>query len=319
MLRLIAIGAVSALTIASAMAQDASSWPDKAIKLIVPFQAGSGTDVPARILADHLGRELGQPVVVENRPGASGTIGTTAVAQADADGYTFGIGTATTHTVVPTMETGTSYDPVEDFVPVAILGVTPYVFVVYPGLGFENVDDLISAAAAEPGRMNYGSAGIGSLAHLAAADFAARSEIDLVHIPYQASAESVTDLISGRLDMQFATLAPMLPNIRAGQVQALAISSAERSPALPDVPTVAESGIEGYEAGLWMAIFGPSGTDPEVVAKFNEAVNTVIEGAAREALLEQGLQLTAQTPEQVGELVSSDLVRWASVIETLED
>src|SRR5215831_11867276 len=190
-------------------------WPERPIRLVVPFPAGSSTDIIARIVAQKLSHRLGQQVVIENRAGASGNIGADAVAKAAPDGYTMGIATTSTHAVAANLSTSLPYDPIKDFAPVAMIGSQPYVLVLQPALPARNLAELIALAKAKPGTLNYGSAGVASLAHLATALFASMAGVNIVHVPYKSSSQSMTDMITGRLDMQFATIAPSLPNIRA--------------------------------------------------------------------------------------------------------
>ena len=251
MIRLIGIALASALAASSAMAQGGDAgWPDRPIRLIVPFPAGSSTDIIARIVAQRLGPRLGQQVVIENRAGASGNIGADAIAKAAPDGTTIGIATASTHGVAASLSASLPYDPIKDFAPVAMIGSQPYVLVLYPGLPAHNLGELVALAKAKPGTLNYGSAGVASLAHLGTALLASMAGINITHVPYKSSAQSMTDMITGRLDMQFATIAPSLPNIRAGKLRALVTSGKTRVAALPEVPTVAESGIAGLRSGI---------------------------------------------------------------------
>ena len=305
------------LTLAAApslFAQAGGNWPDRPIRLIVPFPAGSGTDVPARIIGQKLGELLGQQIVVDNRSGASGAIGSEAIARAVPDGYTIGLITASTHSLAPVLNPKLPYDPINGFAPVSMIGGTPYVLVVYPGLEAKSVHDLIALAKAKPGALNYGSAGPASLAHLAGELFSFMAGARLTHVPYKASAQSVTDMISGRLDMQFATIAPMLSNIRAGQLRALAVTGTERVPLLPDVPTVAEAGVPGYEASLWMAIVAPAGTPAAIIERLNRELNTVLRTDARDALTAQGLQLDPGAPDAVQARIRTDIEKWRDVV-----
>ena len=310
-----ALALIAALTAShDALAQSAATWPDRPIRLIVPFPAGSGTDVPARIIGQKLGDLLGQQIVVDNRAGASGAIGSEAIARAAPDGYTIGLITASTHALAPAFNSKLPYDPIKDFAPISMIGGTPYVLVVYPGLQAKTVRELIALAKAKPGALNYGSAGPASLAHLAAELFASMAGIQMTHVPYKASAQSVTDMISGRLDMQFATVAPMLSNIRAGQLRALAVTGPEPVSVLPDVPTVAGSGVPGYEASLWMAIVAPAGTPAAIIDRLNRELNAVLRTHAREALVAQGLQLEPSAPATVHARIRTDIEKWRQVI-----
>jgi tripartite-type tricarboxylate transporter receptor subunit TctC len=297
-------------------APDAANWPDRPIRLIVPFPAGSSTDTVARILGHKLGARLGQQVVVENRVGASGNLGADAVAKAAPDGYTVGIATASTHTVAPNLNPNLPYDPIKDFRPVSLIGAAPYVLVVFPGLPARNLAELIALAKQKPGTLNYGSAGPASLAHLASALFANMAGVEITHVPYKSSSQSMTDMITGRLEMQFATIAPSLANIRSGQLRALAVSGAKRVTALPDVPTVAEQGISGYEAALWISFVMPAATPPAIAARLNREVTEVLTSAdGRDALVAQGVEPEPGPPEALTARIRSDTEKWRKVID----
>jgi tripartite-type tricarboxylate transporter receptor subunit TctC len=292
-----------------------AAWPDRPIRLIVPFPAGSSTDIIARILGQRLGTKLGQQVVIENRVGASGNIGADAVAKAAPDGYTLGIATASTHALAVSLSANLPYDPVKDFAPVGMVGGQPYVLVTYPGLQAKSLGELIALAKTKPGALNYGSAGVASLAHLAGALFASEAGINLTHVPYKSSAQSVTDMITGRLDMQFATIAPTLATIRDGKLRALVTTGAARSAALPDLPTVAESGLPGYEAVLWVALVMPPGTPAPVVTRLNRNVNDILRSAdARDALIAQGVEPEPGPPEAVTQRIKTDIDKWRGVV-----
>jgi tripartite-type tricarboxylate transporter receptor subunit TctC len=289
-------------------------WPQRPIRLIVPFPAGASTDIIGRILAQKMSQQLGQQIVIENRAGASGNIGADAIAKAAPDGYTIGIATASTHAVAASLTANLPYDPIKDFAPVAMLGSQPYVLVLHPALPARNLAELIALARAKPGTLNYGSAGVASLAHLATALFATMAGIDITHVPYKSSAQSVTDMITGRLDMQFATIAPSLPNIQAGQLRALATSGKTRVAVLPEVPTVAEAGIAGYEAALWVAVVAPAATPTTIVARLNRTVNDILNSAdGTEALIAQGMTAEAGAPDTVTQRIRDDIAKWRDV------
>jgi tripartite-type tricarboxylate transporter receptor subunit TctC len=316
MVRLCSIILAAALLAACAAVAQASDtqWPQRPIRLIVPFPAGASTDIIARILAQKMGQQLGQQIVIENRAGASGNIGADAVAKAAPDGYTIGIATASTHAVAASLSANLPYDPIKDFAPVAMLGSQPYVLVLHPALPARDLADLIALAKAKPGTLNYGSAGVASLAHLATALFASMAGIDIVHVPYKSSAQSMTDMITGRLDMQFATIAPSLPNIRSGQLRALATSGKTRVAVLREVPTVAEAGIAGYEAALWVAVVAPAATPTTIVARLNRTVNDILKSAdGTEALIAQGMTAEAGAPEAVTQRIRDDIAKWRDV------
>jgi tripartite-type tricarboxylate transporter receptor subunit TctC len=258
---------------------------------------------------------LGQQVVIENRPGASGNIGAEVVAKAAPDGYTIGIATASTHAVAASLSAALPYDPVKDFAPIGMIGGQPYVLVVHPALAVNTLTDLIGLAKAKPRALNYGSAGVASLAHLASALFAKMAGVEIVHVPYKSSSQSMADMITGRLDMQLATVAPSLPNIRAHQLRAVATSGRERVPVLPEVPTIAESGLAGYEAVLWIALVAPAGTTPAIVTRLNSELNGVLGSRnAKEALDAQGVQSEPGQPSAVTERIRADTEKWRAVV-----
>lgn len=311
--------ALLALTLmaANADAQSAAStdWPSKPIKLVVPFPAGSSTDVIARILAQMLGPRIGQSFVIEDRGGASGMIGVESVARAAPDGYTVGIATTSTHALASSLSANLRYDPLRDFTPVGMIGSSPYVMVTYPGLQTRTVQDFVALAKARPGKLTFGSAGPGSLAHLAGVLFSNMVGAELTHVPYKSSGQSVTDLMSGRLDMEFSTIPPTLPMVRSGQMRALATTGAKRTPVLPDLPTVAETGLTGYEAVLWMAMVMPAGVPQSIVTRLNrELVALLDQPEVRAALAAQGVDAEPSNPEALRGRIASDIEKWRSVV-----
>jgi tripartite-type tricarboxylate transporter receptor subunit TctC len=316
MVRLSAIALALALAAGAAWPQTSdATWPDRPIRLVVPFPAGSSTDIVARIVAQKLSPRLGQQIVIENRAGASGNIGADAIAKAAPDAYTIGITTASTQAVAPSLGVSLPYDPIKDFAPVAMLGGQPYVLVIYPGIPAKNFAELVALAKAKPGSLNYGSAGVASLAHLATALLASMAGIDLMHVPYKSSAQSVTDMITGRLDMQFATIGPTLQTIRAGQLRALVTSGARRATVLPDVPTVAEAGIAGYEASLWMSLVAPAATPPAIIARLNREVTAVLNDTeVRSAFAKHGVEPEPGSPDALGARIRDDVQKWREVI-----
>jgi tripartite-type tricarboxylate transporter receptor subunit TctC len=307
--------AALAVIVATSAAAQTVDWPDRPVRLIVPFPAGSSTDIIARILAQRLGSRIGQQVVIDNRAGASGNIGADALAKAAPDGYTLGFATASTHAVAASLSASLPYDPIKDFTPVGMIGSQAYVLVVYPGLPARDINELIALAKAKPGALNYGSAGVASLAHLATALFASMAGVSITHVPYKASAQSVTDMITGRLDMQFATIAPTLPHIRSGQLRALATSGAKRSAALAEVPTVAEAVLPGYEAALWVALAMPAGAPAPIVARLNREMNEILRSAdAKDALVAQGMEPAPGPPSDVTARILADTDKWRAVV-----
>jgi tripartite-type tricarboxylate transporter receptor subunit TctC len=316
--RLAATLAVWALTIGSAAAQPMASepgWPSRPIHLIVPFPPASTADVVARVLGQKLGARLGQQFVVENRVGASGNIGAELIAKAAPDGYTVGIVTASTQAVAVTLSTSLPYDPIRDFTPVVMIASSPYALVVYPGLPARSVAELIALAKRKPGALNYGSAGPASLAHLAGALFATMTDTQLTHVPYKSTAQSVIDMMSGRLDMQFATIPPSIQTIRAGQLRALAVTGKSRVDALPETPTMAEAGVPGYEATLWFALVAPAKFPPGLAARLNREIAEVLDAAdMKDLLAQQGLVAEAGPPEFLTAQVRGDIAKWREVI-----
>ncbi len=306
---------LSVLTANGAVAQDAAAWPTKPVRLIAPFPAASTVDVVARVLGQKLSLRLGQQFVVDNRVGASGNLGADAIAKAAPDGYTVGVVTSSTQAVAVTLSPNLPYDPIKDFTPISMIANSPYVLVTYPGVAAKNVPELIALAKSKPGVLNYGSAGPASLAHLAGALFATMSEIQIAHVPYKSTAQSVIDLISGRLDMQFATIAPSLSNIRAGQLRALAVTGKKRVDALPDVPTKDEEGVRGYEAVLWFALVGPPKLPPSIAARLNRTAIEILDTPEmKETLSQQGFVTDAGTPEALTAQVRADIAKWREVI-----
>jgi len=250
-------------------------WPERPIRFIVPFTAGSSSDTVGRLVAQKLVERLGQPLVVENRVGGGGSIGSSEVAHADADGYTLGLANTSTHAVAASVAS-LPYDPVKDFAPVSMLGHSPFVLALYPGVPAQGVQELIALARAKPRVLNYASAGPATLAHLSGALFEKMAKIELTHVPYRGTAQSTLDLLEGRVEMQFGTIPPTLAHIRAGKLRALAVTGAVRNPTLPDVPTIAESGLPGYECSLWQAIVAPAATSPAIIARLNREISAVL-------------------------------------------
>jgi tripartite-type tricarboxylate transporter receptor subunit TctC len=314
MIRFVLALSISVLAASGAVAQDAA-WPTKPVRLIAPFPAASTVDVVARVLGQKLSVRLGQQFVVDNRVGASGNLGADAIAKAAPDGYTVGVVTSSTQAVAVTLSPNLPYEPIKDFTPISMIANSPYVLVTYPGVAAKNVPELIALAKSKPGVLNYGSAGPASLAHLAGALFATMSDIQIAHVPYKSTAQSVIDLISGRLDMQFATIAPSLSNIRAGQLRALAVTGKKRVDALPDVATMDEEGVRGYEAVLWFALVGPAKMPPSIAARLNRAVIEILDTPEmKETLSQQGFVTDAGTPEALTEQVRADIAKWREVI-----
>ena len=306
---------IAAAMIATSAQAQTGEWPTKPIRLIAPFPPASTADVIGRVLGQKLSQRLGQPVVIDNRVGASGNLGADAIAKAAPDGYTIGIVTSSTHAVAVSLSSKLPYDPLKDFTPITMLANSPYVLVLYPGVPAKDIKELVALAKSKPGTLNYGSAGPASLAHLAGALFATLSSIQLTHVPYKSSSQSVIDLISGRLEMQFATIAPTLANIRANQLRALAVTGRKRSDALPDVPTMDEAGVKGYEATLWFALTAPAGLPPAIAARLNrETIDILNSAEMKETFAQQGFVPDPGTPDALTAQIRDDIGKWRDVI-----
>jgi tripartite-type tricarboxylate transporter receptor subunit TctC len=266
-------------------------------------------------MAQRFGAKLGQQFIVENRPGASGNLGVDIIAKAAPDGTTIGLITASTHGVTPALGTKLPYDSIADFTPISMIGAAPYVLVLYPGIPAKSIAELVALAKTKPGQLNYGSAGLASLAHLAAALFASDMGIELTHVPYKSSAQSSIDIITGRLDMQFATVGPTLENIRDGKLRALATTGAKRVSPLPDVPTMMEAGVKDYDVALWIAYVTPAGTPDAIVGKLNRAMNEILrEPDIVENLQRQGFEPDAGPPQAVTSRIRTETAKWRALV-----
>src|SRR3954454_15186542 len=257
------------LVCAAALAQD---YPAKPLRFIVPFPPGGGNDTVARAIAQQMSPALGQPVVIDNRPGAGGSIGADLAAKAPADGYTLFLAGVGSHVVNPNLHAKLPYDPVRDFAPVTLVASAPSVLVVNPGVPARTLAELTAYARANPGKLNYASNGNGSAAQLAATMYESMAGVKMVHVPYKGIAPAMTDLLSGEVQLMFGTIVALVPHIQAGKLRALAVTSKKRSSLLTDIPTLAESGLPEYEAGSWYGILAPAGTPPDIIAKLNTVV-----------------------------------------------
>jgi tripartite-type tricarboxylate transporter receptor subunit TctC len=296
-------------------AQPQAYYPSKPIRIIVPFPPGGGTDVGTRVIAQKLQESLGQPVLVENKGGAAGILGTEYAAKAAPDGYTIMMGNIGTHAINVSLYKNLSYDPVRDFVPISQVAGLPMLLLVHPSVKAGSVADLIALATANPGSLNYSSSGAGGMPHVSAALFASMTGIQMVHVPYKGGGPAVADLIAGHVSLSFATALESLQQVKAGKLRALAVSSARRSVAAPELPTIAESGVPGYESGSWLALFAPAGTPKAIAAKLAaEAVRIVNLPEVRERLLQQGAEPIGGTPEQLAATQLADIAKYAKVI-----
>ncbi|HUI98737.1 MAG TPA: tripartite tricarboxylate transporter substrate binding protein [Usitatibacter sp.] len=304
------------LAAALALAAHAETWPAKPIRMVVPFPAGGPTDVMTRVVAEKLSSTLGQTVFVDNKPGAGGEIGAKLVAESAPDGYTFVMATGSTHSVGPYLVSKPPYDPVKDFTPVIWAGNAPNVLVVSPKLGFKDVRDLIAYARAHPGQLNFASSGVGSVAHLTGELFARQAGIKLTHVPYKGTQLAVPDIMSGQVAMLFDAIITAKPHIDAGRLQALGISTLQRSPLMPELPTISESGLPGFESYNWFGVFGPAGLPQPIVDRMNAGMNRVLQDpAVRGRFAQLGFEPAGGTPAQFAAMMRKETAKWRKVIE----
>jgi tripartite-type tricarboxylate transporter receptor subunit TctC len=293
----------------------AQAWPTKPIRLMVPFPPGGSTDIVARIVAQKLGERLGQPLVIENRGGGGGTIGTAATAKASPDGYSLAVASTSTHVVAPGVYPKLEYDPIKDFAPVGLMAVSPYLLVVNPGVPAKTLKELVTLAKKQPGKLNYASAGIGSTTHLAMEMLKNVTSTYMLHIPYSGNGPAGTAVVSGQVEILFGSLPALLPHAKSGRVRALAVGTPKRSPSLPDVPTVAESGYPGFDASLWLAFVAPAGTPQPVIDRINKELVAVIAAPdTREALDKAGAEPLTGTPADLAAMIRDGIPKYAAVI-----
>src|SRR3954466_1358296 len=293
----------------------AQAWPNRPVRFLVPFAAGAGiNDIMARLVGQHLGASLGQPVVIENRAGAGGIAGTEAAAKAPPDGYTFlmtNVSLVTSAYLYPKL----SYDPQKDLVPVTLVATSPLMLVVHPSVAATSVQQLVALAKANPGKLNFGSGGIGSTPHLAVELFKSAAGFDAVHVPYKGGAPALNDLVGGQLSFMIENVPGTMPFVKAGKLRALAITSAERSPLEPALPTMAESGVPGYEVVGWQGVFAVAGTPPEIVARAEGEAGKVLPlPEVRERLAALGAEQVGSTPAEFGAFVRAENARWGRII-----
>ena len=309
------VAALCAAALINAPGALAQAWPAKPVRLMVPFPPGGSTDIVARIVAQKLGERLGQSLVIENRGGGGGTIGTAIVAKAAPDGYTLGVASTSTHVVAPSVYAKLDYDPVKDFAPISLMAVSPYLLVVNPSLPVNSLKDLVALAKKQPGKLNYASAGIGSTTHLAMEMLKFASGTFMLHIPYNGNGPAGTALIGGQVEILFGSLPALLPHAKSGRARALAVGTPKRSPSLPDVPTVAESGYPGFDASLWLAIMAPAGTPQPILDRLHREIVSIV-GAAetREALDKAGAEPLSSTPAELAAMIRDGVPKYAAIV-----
>jgi tripartite-type tricarboxylate transporter receptor subunit TctC len=292
----------------------AADYPTKPIRIIVPYAPGGGADSVARIVARKVSDSTGQVIVIENKGGAGAILGTEQVAKAEPDGYTLLLGQSGPISINPAVYKRLPYDPVKDFAPITMTTAYPYILVVNAELPAKTLQELVALAKSKPDALNYGSTGVGAANHLVAELFDSKAGIKLTHVPYRGTALAVGDLLGGQLTMVFGDPISVLPHIKSGKLRALAVTSLERSPVAPDVPTVAEAGYPGFEALAWHGILAPAGTPPEIVGKLNaELVKAVRDPATRELLANQAMQPVGDTPEAFAAFIQRDIATWKAV------
>ena len=310
-----ALAGFALAAVATASVAQTGKYPDKPIKMVVGFSAGGGTDVVARILALKMSETLGQTVVVENRTGASGMIAGEMVARSAPDGYTLMMGTQTTFAVAPTLYRKTTPDPARDFTGIAMSAVSPLVLVVNPAVPVHSVKDVIAMAKAKPGQVAYASGGLGTTPHMSGELFQAVAGIKLIHVAYRGEAPAINDLIGGQIPFMFSNLSAIVGNVRAGQLRAVGVTSAKRAPALPDVPTLAESGLPGFEAATWFALVAPTGTPQAVRERLNAEVKRALAlPDVRQRYADLGMTAEDSTPASVDAYIKSEIAKWTKVI-----
>jgi tripartite-type tricarboxylate transporter receptor subunit TctC len=306
------LSTITALAFASALAQ---SYPAKPIRILVGFPPGGSTDIVARVVGQKLGETLGTPVVIDNRPGASATLAMQAAARAAPDGYTLVMGHLGTLAVNPALFQKLSYDPIRDFAPISLVANVPAMLVVHPSLPARSVKQLIAIAKARPGELNYGSSGAGGTPHLAVEYFKLLSGVDIVQVPYKGAGPMTTDLIGGQISMTITGIPALLPHVKTGRLRALAVSTSKRLAVLPDLPTIAEAALPGYEATTWYGLLAPAGTPKELIARLNDAiVRSIKQPEVAERLAGEGADVVFNSPEEFAAYIRSEIARWEKVI-----
>ncbi|MBB1604238.1 tripartite tricarboxylate transporter substrate binding protein [Variovorax sp. UMC13] len=312
----VALLSVAAMAAAQAQAQ-AQGYPNKPVRLIVPYPAGGTTDIIARVAAQQLGERLKQPFVVENKGGANGAIGSAEVARSPADGYTLLMGTASTHGINSAVYKTLPYDAVKDFAPVTIVASTPNIIAVHPSVPAKNLQELLALAKAQPGKLNYGSTSLGGSPHMSAELLKMMAHVDMLHVPYKGAAPMLTDLMGGQVQVGFDNLPSTINFVRSGKVRAIAVTTAQRWPGAPEIPTVAESGVPGYEVSGWFGLLAPAGTPPAVLKTIQQAIaEAVKQPEVNKQMLDLGALPVANTPEAFAALVQADVAKWREVVKS---
>jgi tripartite-type tricarboxylate transporter receptor subunit TctC len=301
-----------AVGVSAAAAQD---YPSRPVKVVVPFPAGGGTDALTRVVAKGMEQRLGQPFIIENRGGAGTTLGATAVARAEPDGYTIMVGTASTFAAAPGLYKRLAYDPTKDFSPIMLFATVPFVLVVHPSLGVSNVPELVALAKSKPGGLTYASAGIGAVHHIFCELFMSMTGIEMKHVPYRGGGQAQNDVVAGHVPIYFADAGPAAPLIRSGQLKALGVTTAMRASHLPEVPTLHEAGVPGYEANTWQLMAGPARMPERIVTRLNQTLGEVMQTAeAQRFFTGLGMRPMTSTPAEAAEHVRKEAARWTELI-----
>jgi tripartite-type tricarboxylate transporter receptor subunit TctC len=313
--RVIAGAALIALSLCAVTASAQDAYPSRPIRLVVPFPPGGGTDIIARVIGNKLTETLKWSVVVDNRPGAGGNIGVDLAAKAPADGYTIVMGQTSNLAVNPTLYAKLPYDPVKDLTPIATVADAPLVLVVAAGSKYKTLADAVAAAKARPGDLTLATPGNGTVAHLTGELFQRAAGIRLQHVPYKGSTQAITDLLGGTVDLFMASVPTAISHLKSGKMRALAVTSAKRSPGLPDVPTINDAGYQGFDANTWFGLAAPAGTPAHVVARLNTEVNRVLQMPdVRDKIRGEGGDALGGTPEAFGALIKNDMVKWGKIV-----
>ena len=308
-----AAAAVGGLPISAAFAQDA--WPTKAITIIVPFPAGGTTDIVARFAGQALSTELGQPVVIDNRPGAGGNIGAQAVARATPDGYTLVMGTVGTHAINPSLYKKMPHDHIKDFAPISRVAAVPNVLVANPSQPYKTVKELIAYAKANPDKLTFASSGSGTSIHLAGELFKSLTGVTMQHIPYKGSAPALTDLMAGQTNIMFDNMPSAIQFIKAGKLRPIAVTTIKRAPQFPDLPTIDEAGVPGFDASSWFGLLAPANTPPAIIKRIDDALIKVMETTdLKKKIMEQGGEPIAETPDKFAAFIQAETTKWAKVV-----
>jgi tripartite-type tricarboxylate transporter receptor subunit TctC len=306
---------IASFVVTGALAQPAAQYPLKPIRMIVTAAAGSGPDITARIVGQKLTGSLGQPVVIENRAGAGGSIAAEIAAKAPPDGYTLVMASAGSHAVSPALYPKLAWDPIKDFVPITIVAVAPNILIVHPSLPVKSVRELIALARARPGELSFGSGGSGSTAHLSGELFGTMANIKIVHIPFKGAPSAALGVIGGQVEMALLNLPPTLPQVKSGRLKGLAVTTAKRTSAIPELPTISEAGVPGYEASTWYGVMAPAGTPPEITARLHNAIIADLRADdMRTRIAADGGEVVGSTPEEFAAVLKRDLVKWTRVV-----